>query len=100
MGGAALVNPAVDAAPERGRAMLQAVEEQELDRSDGTPLVRWRFFRVRRGANGPMLAAPLIHNPDFELLPSKEIVATCYDQDHPAPAPAVGAAVCGGTGDA
>jgi len=34
-----------------------------------------------------MLAAPLIHNADFEPFPAKEIVATCYDQDHPAPAP-------------
>lgn len=63
------------------------VEERELDCSDGPPLIGWRFFRVRRGAGGPMLAAPLIHNSDFEAFPSKEIVAACYDQDHPAPAP-------------
>lgn len=63
------------------------MEERKLDCSDGPPLVGWRFFRVRRGPNGPMLAAPLAHNPDFELFPSREIVARCYDQDHPAPAP-------------
>ena len=34
-----------------------------------------------------MLAAPLIHTPNFEQFPSKDIVATCYDHDHPAPAP-------------
>jgi hypothetical protein len=63
------------------------VDERKLDCSDGPPLVGWRFFRVRGGASAPMLAAPLIHNPEFEQFPSKEIVATCYEQDHPAPAP-------------
>ena len=65
----------------------QAVEERELDCTDGPPLLGWRFFRVRREASSPMLAAPLIHNPNFESFPSREIVARCYDQDHPAPAP-------------
>ncbi len=57
-----------------------------MDCSDGPAVVGWRLFRVRRAANGPVLAAPLIHNPDFEEFPSREIVATCYEQDHPAPA--------------
>lgn len=63
------------------------MEERELDCSDGSPLVGWRLFRVRRGASGPVLAAPLIHNPDFEQFPSKEVVARCYDKGHLAPAP-------------
>ena len=63
------------------------MDERELDCTDGPPLIGWRFFRVRHGASGPMLAAPLIHDPDFELFPSIEIAATCYDHDHPAPAP-------------
>ena len=63
------------------------MEERALDCSDGPPLVGWRIFRVRGGAGDPVLAAPLIHNPGFEQFPSKQIVATCYDQDHRAPAP-------------
>ncbi len=63
------------------------MEERELDCSEGRPLVGWRLFRVRMAESGPVLAAPLIHNPDFEQFPSTVIVATCYDHDHPAPAP-------------
>ena len=63
------------------------MDERELDCTDGPPLIGWRLFRVRHGGSGPMLAAPLIHDPDFELFPSIEIAATCYDHDHPAPAP-------------
>lgn len=58
-----------------------------MDCSDGPPLVGWRLFRVRRAADGPVLAAPLIHNPDFEEFPSRAIVARCYEHDHRAPAP-------------
>ncbi len=63
------------------------MEERELICSDERPLVGWRLFRVRRAAGGQVLGAPLIHNPDFEQFPLKDIVATCYDHDHPAPAP-------------
>ncbi len=38
--------------------------------------------------SGAVLAAPLVHDPDFEQFPSRDIVARCYDHDHPAPAPA------------
>ena len=58
-----------------------------MDFSHEWPLVGWRLFRVRRAATGSLLAAPLIHNPDFERFPSKDIVATCYAHNHPAPAP-------------
>ncbi len=87
MGCAALAESQSRCLRPNGPRDAQAVEERELDCSDGPPLLGWRFFRVRRGASGPMLAAPLIHDPDFEPFPSKEIVARCYDQDHPAPAP-------------
>jgi hypothetical protein len=63
------------------------MEERELDCSHGPPLVGWRLFRVRRAADGPVLAAPLIHDPDFEAYPSRVIVARCYEHDHCAPAP-------------
>jgi hypothetical protein len=33
-----------------------------------------------------MLAAPLIHDPDFEQFPVGKIVARCYEHDHVAPA--------------
>ena len=63
------------------------MEERQLDISHEWPLLAWRLFRVRRAATGPLLAAPLIHNPAFEQFPSKDIVATCYAHNHPAPAP-------------
>ena len=70
-----------------GACEALAMQEREVDFSEGPPLLGWRLFRVRRGATGLILAAPLIHNPDFEEFPSKEIVARCYEHDHPAPAP-------------
>ena len=51
------------------------------------PLIGWRLFRVRRSESGLVLSAPLIHNPDFEHFPSPVIDATCYQAEHPAPAP-------------
>jgi len=64
------------------------VDERALDCSDGLPLVGWRLFRVRRAESGPVLAAPLIHNPEFERFPANAMAATCYEHDHPPPAPA------------
>jgi hypothetical protein len=34
-----------------------------------------------------VLSAPLIHNPDYERFPSKNIDAICYQAEHQAPAP-------------
>ncbi len=67
--------------------MLASVEERELLCPETRPLNGWRLFRVRRSESGFVLSAPLIHNPDFERFPSRTIDATCYTQDHPAPAP-------------
>lgn len=63
------------------------MEERELECSEERPLVGWRLFRIRIRGSGPVLTAPLIHDPDFELFPSTDIVAACYNDDHPAPAP-------------
>ena len=67
--------------------MLTSMDERELQCPEARPLVGWRLFRVRRSENGFVLSAPLIHDTDFERFPSRTIDATCYDVDHPAPAP-------------
>jgi hypothetical protein len=67
--------------------MLISMEERELQCPEARPLIGWRLFRVRRSESGFVLSAPLIHNPDFEHFPSRTMEATCYDGDHPAPAP-------------
>jgi hypothetical protein len=64
-----------------------SVEERELLCPEARPLIGWRLFRVRRSESGFLLSAPLIHNPDFERFPSRTIEASCYERDHPAPAP-------------
>jgi hypothetical protein len=63
------------------------VEERELDVPVESPLIGWRLFRVRPTSAGPVLTAPLIHDPDFERFPSRSIRAWCYELDHAAPAP-------------
>jgi hypothetical protein len=63
------------------------MEERELHVLQAQPLIGWRLFRVRRSESGFALSAPLIHNPDFERFASRTIDATCYEADHPAPAP-------------
>jgi hypothetical protein len=63
------------------------MEELELHCVDERPLVGWRPFRVRRAEVGLLLSAPLVHDPDFEHFPAKQVVATCYARAHPAPAP-------------
>jgi hypothetical protein len=64
------------------------MDERELDCPPDRPLIGWRIFRVRRsGHDGFTLAAPLIHDPGFEAFPSRVIEATCYEEDHAAPAP-------------
>lgn len=67
--------------------MLAFVQEWELQCPQERPLIGWRLFRVRRSDSGFALAAPLIHTPDFERFPSRTVDATCYERDHPAPAP-------------
>lgn len=67
--------------------MLTSMDERELHVSEARPLVGWRLFRVRRSERGFVLSAPLIHDTDFERFPSRRIEATCFDVDHPAPAP-------------
>jgi hypothetical protein len=64
-----------------------SMDERELNCPADRPLIGWRIFRVRRAEHGFILAAPLIHDPGFEQFPSRIIRATCYEQDHPAPAP-------------
>src|SRR5215831_7479248 len=66
--------------------MLTSMEQRELHVPAEQPLIGWRLFRVRRSGSGLVLAAPLIHNPDFERFPSRAIDAICYQADHPAPA--------------
>ena len=61
--------------------------ERELHCPAEQPVIGWRLFRVRRSESGFVLAAPLIHNPDFERFPSRTIDAICYEAGHPAPAP-------------
>lgn len=63
------------------------MDEREVNCPATRPLIGWRIFRVRRSEDGFTLAAPLIHDPEFEQFPSPIIRATCYEQDHPAPAP-------------
>jgi hypothetical protein len=67
--------------------ILTSMEERELHFPAEQPLIGWRLFRVRRSESGFVLSAPLIHNPDFEHFPSPVIDATCYQAEHPAPAP-------------
>jgi hypothetical protein len=67
--------------------MLAAMEERALHCPTAQPLLGWRIFRVRQTEHGFMLTAPLIHNTGFEQFPAKTIEATCYEHDHPAPAP-------------
>lgn len=66
---------------------LTSMDERELQCPEARPLVGWRLFRMRRSENGFVLSAPLIRDTDFERFPSRTIDATCYDVDHPAPAP-------------
>lgn len=42
---------------------------------------------MRDSPTGPVLTAPLIHNPDYEVFPTSTITATCYEHAHPAPYP-------------
>lgn len=63
------------------------MEERELQCPEARPLVGWRLFRVRRSEGGFVLSAPLIHDRGFERFPSPTMEATCYEDDHPAPAP-------------
>jgi hypothetical protein len=63
------------------------MDERELDCPPDRPLIGWRIFRVRRAEDGFTLAAPLIHDPGFEAFPSRVVRATCYEEDHVAPAP-------------
>jgi len=49
------------------------MEERELHRPAGQPLIGCRLFRVRRSESGLVLSAPLIHNPGFERFPSPVI---------------------------
>ncbi len=71
-----------------GSCMLSSMDERELQCPAARPLVGWRLFRVRRSGNGFVLSAPLIHDDmDFERFLSRTIDATCFEVDHPAPAP-------------
>jgi hypothetical protein len=63
------------------------MEERQLHVPEDRPLIGWRLFRVRRSLSRFALSAPLIHNPDFELFPSRTIDAICYEAKHLAPAP-------------
>jgi hypothetical protein len=63
------------------------MEERELHFPAEHPLIGWRLFRVRQSNSGFLLTAPLIHNPDFEVFPSRTIDAICHEAEHPAPAP-------------
>lgn len=63
------------------------MEERELALPDDQVLLAWRLFRVRGLDDGYALCAPLIHDPDYEVFPSRIIEASCYDAAHPAPAP-------------
>ena len=67
--------------------MLEFMVEWALECPEERPLIGWRLFRVRRSESGFVLSAPLIHDPDFEHFGSRTVDATCYEQDHPAPAP-------------
>lgn len=73
--------------PEGGAVKMGVVDERELLLAEDAPLVGWRVFRVRRDDHGHVLAAPLIHDPDYEPFPSTSIRARCYERDHAAPAP-------------
>lgn len=63
------------------------MDERELHCPEDRPLIGWRLFRARLSDDGFVLSAPLIHNPDYELFPSRTIDAVCYDGQHPAPEP-------------
>ena len=63
------------------------MDEREIHCPDDQPMIGWRLFRVRFNDDGFLLAAPLIHDPDYERFPARIIDAVCYDGDHPAPAP-------------
>jgi hypothetical protein len=62
------------------------MDERLLLCTEERPLVGWRIFRVRETPGGFLLSAPLIHNPDYELFPTRVMEAVCYEFDHPAPA--------------
>jgi len=63
------------------------MDERQLDCRPDHPLIGWRIFRVRRFEGGFVLTAPLVHDPQFEVFPSRVIGARCYEHDHRAPAP-------------
>jgi hypothetical protein len=63
------------------------MDEQALPCPEEQPLIGWRPFSRAPSSAGFVLSAPLIHNPDFERFPSRTIEATCYQREHPAPAP-------------
>lgn len=63
------------------------MEEREFFCRDDRPLIGWRLFRVRDSSSGPVLTAPLVHNPDFEVFPTRTMRATCCEHAHPAPFP-------------
>jgi hypothetical protein len=63
-----------------------AIEERELHFAAQAPLLAWRLFRVRADAHGPVLASPMIHDPDPPPWEHATYTAVCIEEAHPAPA--------------
>jgi hypothetical protein len=62
------------------------IEERELHYSLDAPLRAWRLFRIRQDGSGPVLSAPMFHDPDHPRWPEAMHSASCTEE-HAAPAP-------------
>jgi hypothetical protein len=63
-----------------------AIEERELHFTLQAPLSAWRLFRVRSDAHGPVMASPMIRDPEPPPWERAPYSAVCIERAHPAPA--------------